>query len=239
MASIISSIKSGFHRDIVTHPVAHGWVLNLYRAGERYPLSVCDYFQSEHAPDLSLAAKLRLHQAQEEKHVHLFAQSLRSIEQPVVEMDMGDVFNFVVRAFTPGTFHILESDHADIKRFKLANFLAHAHHLEKRVSQSFAYHLDACERAGRDEVTDRMARIKADEDEHVRYTREAVLDLLTWREAQEVMDTHRRAEAKANLHFSQRQVKQFLELFPELAPGYRRSLYRVCAWVMESAGGYA
>ena len=129
MPAIIRSIKRGFHRDIVGHPVAHGWVLNLYRAGERYPQSVCDYLQSEFAPTPALAARLRLHQAEEDKHVNMFAQSLHAIGQPVVEMDMGDVFNGVVRSFTPGTFHIVEADSAEVKRYKLANFLAHAHHL--------------------------------------------------------------------------------------------------------------
>lgn len=238
MPSIIRSIKRGFHGDIVSNPVAHGWVLNLYRAGERYPQAVCDYFQSEHAPTPELAAKLRQHQAEEDKHVHLFALSLRSIGQPVVEMEMGDVFNSVVRSFTPGTFHIVEGDSVGVKRRKLANFLAHAHHLEKRVAQSFAYHLDACERGGRHEVAERVARTKKDEDEHVRYTREAVVDLLTRREALEVMAVHRRAEAKANLAFSKRQVSQFIELFPEITPRHRRLMYRVCAWVMETAGEF-
>lgn len=238
MVSIVRSLKCGFHREIVSHPVTHGWVLNLYRAGERYPQAVCDYFQSEHAPTPELAAKLRQHQAEEDKHVNLFAQSLRSIEQPVVEMEMGDVFNEVVRSFTPGTFHIVESDRADVKRYKLANFLAHAHHLEKRVAQSFAYHLDACEQVGRHEVAERVARTKKDEDEHVRYTREAVADLLTRREAQAVMAVHRRAEAKANLAFSERQVRQFIQLFPEITPRHRRMMYRVCAWVMETAGEF-
>jgi hypothetical protein len=106
------------------------------------------------------------------------------------------------------------------------------------VAQSFAYHLDACEHAGRGEVAERVARTKRDEDEHVRYTREAVMDLLTRREAQSVLEVHRRAEAKANLAFSHRQVRQFLELFPDVTPRYRQLMYRVCAWVMETAGEF-
>ena len=49
-----------------------------------------------------------------------------------------------------------------------------------------------------------------DETRHVRYTREAVVDLLPRRKAREILDTHRRAEAKANLEFSLRLLRTFL-----------------------------
>ena len=104
------------------------------------------------------------------------------------------------------------------------------------MAHSFAYHIDACERCGRDGVAAIVARTKADEDEHVRYTREAVRDLLTRREAREVMETHRRAEARANLVFSQRQVRAFLARFGESTPRCRQWLYRLCANIMEMAG---
>src|SRR5215510_6000033 len=179
MPAIIDSIKHRFHGDIVANPLTHGWVLNLYRGGERYPQRVCDYFQSDFAPNQDLAAQLRRHAAEEDKHVHLFSQALGKLAQPVVEIELGDVFNEVIRSFTPGTFHIVESDSPEIRRRKLANFLAHAHHLEKRVAKSFAYHIDVCERTGRSQIGGLVARAKYDEDGHVRYTRTAVFDLLT------------------------------------------------------------
>jgi hypothetical protein len=239
MANIIDSIKGRFHSEIVADPVTHGWVLNLYRGGERYPQRVCDYFQSDFAPTKELAARLRQHAAEEDKHVHLFSQALKSLDQPVVEVELGDVFNEVIRSFTPGTFHIVESDSPAARRRKLANFLAHAHHLEKRVAKSFAYHIDACERAGKDNVAQLVARAKHDEEGHVRYTRETVFDLLTRREAGDVMEVHRRAEARANLLFSQRQVRIFLARFGETTPKYRQWLFRICATLMETAGQYA
>lgn len=239
MPAIIDSIKHRFHRDIVEHPVPHGWVLNLYRGGERYPQRVCDYFQSDFAPTPQLAAQLRQHAAEEDKHVHLFGRALKTLDQPVVEIELGDVFNEVIRSFTPGTFHIVESDSAETRRRKLANFLAHAHHLEKRVARSFAYHMDACARCGRHEIAELVARAKHDEDGHVRYTRATVFDLLTHQEAQNVMEVHRRAEARANLIFSQRQVRAFLVRFRDVTPRYRQCLFRICATVMETAGQYA
>ncbi len=239
MANIINSIKGRFHGDILANPVTHGWVLNLYRGGERYPQRVCDYFQSEFAPGKDLAAQLRRHAAEEDKHVHLFSQALHKLEQPVVEIEIGDVFNEVIRSFTPGTFHIVESDPPEVRRRKLANFLAHAHHLEKRVARSFAYHIDACERAGRHEIGEVVARAKNDEEGHVRYTRAAVFDLLTHREASDVMDTHRRAEARANLIFSQKQVRIFLARYSGVIPRYRKWLFLICATIMETAGQYA
>jgi len=239
MANLIGSIKGRFHTDLVANPVIHGWVLNLYRAGERYPQRVCDYFQSDFAPNAELASQLRRHAAEEDKHVHLFSHALQSLNQAVVEVDVGDVFNEVIRSFTPGTFHIVVHDSPAVRRRKLANFLAHAHHLEKRVARSFAYHIDACERAGRGEVAAMVARAKHDEDGHVHYTRRAVFDLLTRREANDVMEVHRRAEARANLIFSQRQVREFLRRFAAEIPKRRQWLFRVCATIMEAAGDYA
>lgn len=239
MIGIVASIKGRFHGDIVANPVTHGWVLNLYRGGERYPQRVCDYFQSDFAPTKQLATQLRQHAAEEDKHVILFGHALKSIGQPVVEVELGDVFNEVIRSFTPGTFHISEGDPADLRRHKLANFLAHAHHLEKRVARSFAYHADACERTGRTRIGELVSRAKRDEDGHVGYTREAVFDLLTRREAQEVMAVHRRAEAKANLVFSQRQVRAFLANFSAETPKLRQWMFRICATIMETAGHYA
>ncbi len=238
MANVIDSVKGRFHRDLVANPVTHGWVLNLYRGGERYPQRVCDYFQSDFAPTPELAARLRQHAADEDKHVHLFSSALKTLEQPVMDADLGDVFNEVVRSFTPGTFHIQESDAPEVRRHKLANFLAHAHHLEKRVAHSFAYHIDACERGGKSTIADLVSRTKKDEDRHVQYTRATVFDLLTHREAQAVMELHRRAEARANLRFSQRQVRVFLAQFGDTTPKYRQWLFRICATIMEAAGKY-
>jgi rubrerythrin len=239
MANIIDRIKGGFHGDLVANPMTHGWVLNLYRGGERYPQRVCDYFQSDYAPSPDLAAQLRRHAAEEDKHVHLFSQALKSLDQPVVEVELGDVFNEVIRSFTPGTFHIVETDCLEARRRKLANFLAHAHHLEKRVARSFAYHIDACERVRKGEIAGLVARAKHDEEGHVQYTRAAVFELLTRREASEVMEIHRRAEARANLLFSQRQVRGFLAKYASEVPKYRQWLFRVCATIMETAGEYA
>jgi len=239
MAHIIDSVKGRFHRELVANPLTHGWVLNLYRGGERYPQRVCDYFQSDYAPTTELAAQLRQHSADEDKHVLLFSQAIKSIDQPVIEVELGDVFNEVIRSFTPGTFHILEDDPVEARRRKLANFMAHAHHLEKRVARSFAYHIDACERSRKSDVARFVARAKTDEDRHVCYTRTTVFDLLTRREAQEVMAVHRRAEARANLVFSQRQVRVFLARFGESTPRHRQWLFRICATIMETAGQYA
>ena len=239
MPNLIDSIKGRFHSDLVANAFTHGWVLNLYRAGERYPQRVCDYFQSDYAPTPQLAAQLRQHAAEEDKHVHLFGRALNAIHQPVVEVELGDVFNEVIRSFTPGTFHIMDSDPLDTRRRKLANFLAHAHHLEKRVARSFAYHIDSCERCGRHEIAELVSRARDDEEGHVRYTRATVFDLLTHREAADVLEVHRHAEARANFVFSQRQVRVFLAQFGDATPKHRQWLFRICATIMETAGQYA
>lgn len=239
MIHFIDRIKTRFHDDLVASPEAHGWVLNLYRGGERYPQRVCDYFQSEFAPNKHLAQALEAHAGDEDQHVMRFTHALRLRGQPVVEIDLGDVFNQVIRQFTPGTFHIRESDDASARRWKLANFLAHAHHLEKRVDQSFDYHIEACQAAGQEKIATIIGSIQRDEKRHVEYTRQAVEDLLTRREAGRVMRTHQMAEARANLMFSQRQVRAFLRHCPAASTGRRRLLFRLCAYIMEGAGRFA
>jgi len=74
-----------------------------------------------------------------------------------------------------------------------------------------------------------------DEDRHVHYTREAVADLLPRKKLQDVLDTHRRAEAKANLDFSLRLLKSFLNRFDSGIKGRRKLLFRVCQFIMEGA----
>ena len=239
MIQVIDRIKIQFHKDLAASPESHGWVLNLYRGGERYPQRVCDYFQSEFAPNQDLARALVEHAGDEDQHVMRFTHALQLRGQPVVEIDLGDVFNEVIRQFTPGTFHILQTDGEAARRWKLANFLAHAHHLEKRVDHSFDYHIEACQATGQEKIATIVGSIQRDEKRHVTYTREAVWDLLTRREAEEVMRTHQRAEAKANLMFSQRQVKAFLRHYPAASPRHRRLLFRLCAYIMEGAGQIA
>jgi hypothetical protein len=237
--NIIDGIKRQFHRDLVADPVTHGWVLNLYLGGERYPQRVCDYFQSAFAPNKDLARDIDRHAADEEKHSRLFAHGIEMLGQPVVELDMGDIFNDIIRSFTPGTFHIVEKDSADQRRWKLANFMAHAHCLEKRVARSFAYHGEACENATRPALAAILDVAHRDEERHVRYTRQTVYELLPRAQANAVMDAHHRAEAKANLLFSQKQVRAFLQRFPATCPRHRRALYTVCALIMREAGRYA
>jgi hypothetical protein len=239
MPTIIDRVKDRFHRDIASDPVTHGWVLNLYLEGERYPQRVCDYFQADFAPGAELAADLRRHARDEDKHVQLFGHGLRLLGQPLVALPLGDVFNEVIRSFTPGTFHIVEADPPDVRRRKLANFLAHAHHLERRVARSFAYHMEACETAGQPAIARLVTAVHKDESHHVSYTREAVFDLLPRREAAAVFELHRRAEAKANLTFSARQVRSFLSRFQAVTPRHRRWLYRLSAFIMEGAGHLA
>lgn len=232
---IIDGMKARAHREVVANPLAHGWVLNLYLNGERYPEKVCDYFQSEYAPNEELAANIVRHAADEAKHVRIYTRALVSIGQPVEDLAPPFVFNEVVRSFTPDTFHIVAADDDDVRREKLANFLAHAHFLEKRVGRSIEYHADACGALRRDGVGKCVAAVMRDEARHVRYTREAVVDLVPRRKAQQILDAHRRAEAKANLEFSLRLLRTFLGRFDQGIHARRKLLFRVAEIIMEGA----
>ena len=87
MIHVIDRVKTHFHNDLVASPEAHGWVLNLYRGGERYPQRVCDYFQSEFAPNKDLARALMAHAGDEDQHVLRFTHALQLRGQPVVEIE--------------------------------------------------------------------------------------------------------------------------------------------------------
>lgn len=233
---VINRLKDRLHRDIARDPQTHGWVLNLYLNGERYPQTVCDYFQSEYAPTAELAEQIRLHERDEHKHEMLFGKAITSLGQPVVELPRLDVFNVVIRSFTPGTFHIVPEDADDVRREKLANFMAHCHFLEKRVARSLDYQADASEDSPSSLVGKSVRAVLRDEGRHVSYTLEAVHDLLPRRRRQEVLDAHRRAEAKANLRFSHEQMRNFLAHHAgRLVPRRRRLLYRICGALMEGA----
>jgi hypothetical protein len=54
--------------------------------------------------------------------------------------------------------------------------------------------------------------------------------LLTRAEGERVFEHHRHAEAKANLIFSQRQVRAYVQRF-----GHHPAFYRFCAFLMEHA----
>ena len=232
VAIVIDHLKDLWHSDIVSNPVVHGWVLNLYREGERHPQTVDDYFPSRHAPTEELAEKLRRHEADERRHERMYAAAIRTMGQPVQDLGSANVFNSVIRSFTPVSFAISDEHPPTERRERLAHFFAHAHFLEKRVARSLVYHQEACEKAGNATVARVVAGVLRDEDRHVSYTRESVFELLPRRRAGEVLAVHRAAEAKANLEFSRRQVEQYLRRFRP-ARLQRRVLYRFCAWVMQ------
>jgi hypothetical protein len=232
---VIDGIKRQLHRDIAGDPRTHGWVLNLYLNGERYPQTVCDYFQSEYAPTKELTDLIALHEKDEHKHELIFGKAIHSLGQEVVELPRIDIFNVIIRMFTPGTFHIVPTDPPEVRRDKLANFMAHCHFLEKRVAHSLLYQADVSGNAHSPMVGKAVNAVLADEGRHVNYTVDAVKDLLTRRRAREVLDDHRRAEAKANVRFSRMQMRNFLRAFAQHVPRRRRVLYRVCGALMEGA----
>src|SRR5438552_50194 len=138
---IVGWIKASWHRDLVAEPRLHAWVLNLYRAGERYPTTVDDYFPVEHAPWPWLRAAMTAHAADEERHGRIFARLIEDAGGEVRDDLRGhDVYNAVIRQQTPCTFRIQLSDGPDEKRERLAHFLAHAHCLETRVYRSLEHH---------------------------------------------------------------------------------------------------
>jgi hypothetical protein len=228
----IDSIKRRLHRDIVADPVLHARVLNLYLCGEAYPHAVDDYFPVEHVDCPQLAEMMREHMAEEDKHIALYAKAIHKLGQEVIDLPAEDIFNHVIRGHTPDPWRVDAGMSIDRKRDRIAHFLAHAHCLEKRVARSLEYHLDACAHSPSDYPGKAVAAVLSDEQRHVRYTGEAVFDLVPRQRAQDILQAHRRAEKRANLDFSTRELQRLLREETEHWPAQRRSLYRGCAFFM-------
>ena len=236
LPSLERGLKLQWHRDLVANPAAHAWVLNLYRAGERHPETVDDYFPSHLSPWAWLSEALDRHRRDEMRHAAMFATAIRSLDATVRDdvVDF-DVFNEVIRACTPAGFRPPPGAPEPQRREALAHFLAHAHYLELRVARSLTYHLEACERAGSRAPARVTAAVLRDESRHAGYTRAAVFELLTRDRAQAMLDLHRRAEARANMLFSERQVRTFLAQHASLTHRGARLAYRACATLQHLA----
>jgi hypothetical protein len=228
----IDAIKRRLHREIVADPVLHGLVLNLYLNGEEYPHLVDDYFPFAVGDECGLGDVMRAHLADEDKHVALYARAIRKLDQPVLELPMGDIFNEVIRSHTPSSFAIGPSDDADARRLKLAHFFAHAHFLEKRVARSLDYHIEACFHSPSPYPAKAVGAVLQDEGRHVAYTRQAVLDLLPKANANAVLDVHSRAERRANLDFSARQMRKLLRDHSRRFSASGGAIFRGCAIVL-------
>jgi hypothetical protein len=232
---LIRAIKNQWHRDLVADPETHAWVLSLYRAGELHPQTVDDYFPLAAAEDATLRDAMARHSADEARHVKIYDGAIAKLGRTRTDFDGMDVFNVVIRSETAATFRTDDVASADLRRERLAHFLAHAHFLEKRITRSLEFHLDACARFDRRDVERAVSVVHADEARHTSYTLRAVFDLLPRARALAIVDVHRRGEARANLRFSARQVRAFLERFGPSTKRSHAALYRACAGAMEAA----
>jgi hypothetical protein len=231
--SLVDSIKRQLHRDIVADPLLHARVLNLYLCGESYPHAVDDYFPIQHVDCPELARRMRTHLREEDKHAALYAKAIHKLGAEVIQLPEWCIFNHVIRSYTQEPWRVDGGLDRQARLDKVANFFAHAHYLEKRVARSLEYHHDACLQAGCDYPGRVVALVLSDEFNHVRYTREAVYDLVSRRRANDILVAHRNAEWRANLDFSYRQLRRLLVEEPALWPESRQSFYRFCAFVMK------
>jgi len=230
---IIDGIKRRLHRDIVADPVLHARVLNLYLCGEAYPHQVDDYFPHRHVDCPDLSTRMQQHLEDEDKHVALYSRAISKLGESVQSLAPEHVFNHVIRGQSTEPWSVDETMDADTRTFRVASFLAHAHVLERRVARSLDFHLDACTHAASPYPAKAVAAVLADEHRHVQYTRDAVFDLLPKQRAGDLLRSHERAESRANLEFSSRQLKRLLVEEAPHWPDGNRSFYRLCAGLMQ------
>jgi len=232
---VVGAVKRRLHRDIVADPVLHGLVLNLYLNGERYPHRVDDYFPLAAANDAQLESLMRRHMAEEDRHIALYEKAIHKLGQPVLELPLGDVYNEVIRRHTSASFAMAAGDDTDARNLKLAHFFAHLHFLEKRIARSLEYHVDACAHAACPYPAKAVGAVLADELRHVSYTRESVQHVLPGRAAKVVLALHARAERRANLDFSARQLGRLLRDEARRFPRGRGAFYRGCTSILRGA----
>lgn len=233
--TLVDRLKSRLHRDIVADPVLHGMVLNLYLNGEQYPHRVSDYFPFAAVEEPELEHRMRAHVSDEDKHIALYSRAIGKLGQPVTVQSLEETFNGVIRRHTPASFAMTPGDGRDACRRKLAHFFAHLHFLEKRVARSLDYHFDACAHAASDYPQKVIGAVLGDEMRHVRYTRDAVRDLVPSQVAAEILRLHARAERHANLDFSARQLGRLAREHAARFPRMRGAAYRACAAVLRGA----
>ena len=138
----------------------------------------------------------------------------------------------MIRECTEASFAIGEEQTADQRRLALGHFLAHAHHLERRIARSLEYHLEACLQLARSGPADAVQKVLEDEYKHVEYTGLALPELLTHSEHTAIMELHARGEEQANLVFSSIQVQRFLASYADHVSVPSRLLYRFGSWLM-------
>jgi hypothetical protein len=236
---LIDWTKRRLHRDIVADPVLHARVLNLYLNGEAYPHRVDDYFPVAYVEAPELAERMRTHMAEEDKHIALYTKAIGKLGQVVEDLPHACIFNAVIRHHTPESWAVREGQDRATQRLRLAHFLAHAHCLEKRVARSLEMHLDACAHASSPFPAKAVGAVLADEYEHVRYTAEAVNELLPRSAASAVWSVHIAAEKRGNLDFSSTQLKRLLSENSASWPASRRGFYRACSIAMRGLLSHA
>jgi len=236
---IASAIKRRLHRDICSDPVLHGLVLNLYLNGEEFPHRTDDYFPVWAVRDKDLLSTMQSHMRDEDKHVAIYRKAISKIGQPIVALPIAEIYNSIICRYTPHSFHISQEDSADQRVFKLANFMAHLHFLEKRIARSLEFHLEGCSSSPSDYSEKAVKIVLGDETHHVEYTREAVFHLLPEPSAKTVLDEHRRAEARANLDFSSQQLTMLTSQYADRFPRARRRIYRHASDLLEWGLKYA
>lgn len=236
---LIDSIKRRLHRDIVADPILHARVLNLYLCGEAYPHAVDDYFPVDDVDCPDLAARMREHRADEDRHITLYAKTIARLGAEVIDLPSGCIFNHVIRKHTLEPWKIESSASGDTKRDRIANFLAHAHCLEKRVARSLEFHIEACAHSPHDFPGKAVASVLSDEIKHVHYTKEAVFDLVPRQRALDIMNQHHAAEHRANLDFSSSQLRRLIGEESNRWPTARKHFYELCSHFMRGILAYA
>jgi hypothetical protein len=232
---LVDNLKKRLHRDIVSDPVLHGVVLNLYLNGEQYPHRVSDYFPFAAVEEPELERRMRAHMSDEDRHIALYTRAIEKLDQPVTLQPLDETFNGVIRRHTHASFTLDAADGRDTCRQKLAHFFAHLHFLEKRVARSLEYHFDACAHSTSDYPAKVIGAVLADERRHVRYTREVVAEILPTRLARDVLELHERAERRANLDFSAGQLGRLVREHATHFPRWRGRLYGACAALLSRA----
>lgn len=230
---LVDGAKNRLHRDIVADPILHARVLNLYLSGEAYPHTVDDYFPVDHVDCPELAQRMRNHLKEEDKHVALYTKAIQTLGAEVLNLPDWCIFNHVIRSHTPEPWRVDAHLGPDERADRVANFFGHAHFLEKRVARSLEYHYDACSHASCEYPGRVVGLVLADEMHHVRYTRDAVYDLVPRQRAHEILESHRAAEFRANLDFSYRQLRRLLVEESTRWPASSKWLYRTCAFAMQ------
>ncbi|HYF47857.1 MAG TPA: ferritin-like domain-containing protein, partial [Planctomycetota bacterium] len=193
---------------------------------------IMDFFPVEQVTDASLRGEMLQHRKDERKHAGLFLRSIKRIGGRDLDLSYGYTLNnAVLQKGLPYGPRPLAADGEGA--IQLAHFLAHMYVVERRGLGSFRFQADACRQYGLRDIADDIEVVIADEEKHVKYTSEAVINLLGRIKGEQFLKWSVDLESYAHRAYARWLLEELLRQRPDHPSRAWRAFYRLCIKFLE------